>query len=295
LSVDGINRPSAVEGRALGISDYQRFDRVNWRIFFRDHPDPPDVLAVQIPKDPDLEANWEHQFLDRETGKRPKYLVVVERAGDVLMSNSSVYRARVKRFRRAGYEGVLKHIDSSNCGSPTWGSFFTTIYYQMSLGIDDDLALKLIGDPELLPRSFENCLKPVGVPRKLWSPKHWRSQEAKVPRRPNHLGHVRQNPVVDPVGPALLDPELRIGLPGGMRKLDPEEWVKIKGLPKSWKPGPKAIRGIVEHLGAQEWGALGDFVSHLEASRTSSPTTNPLFSCPERQPTPAPTPELHFC
>jgi hypothetical protein len=51
FSVDKLNRPSAVEGRALGTSDYQRFDRVNWKKFFSRHPDPPDVLAVRIPRD----------------------------------------------------------------------------------------------------------------------------------------------------------------------------------------------------------------------------------------------------
>jgi hypothetical protein len=151
--VDKLNRPSAVEARALGTYDYQRFDRVNWKQFFANHPDPPDVLALRIPQNPELEADWENRFLNRGAGKRPKYLVVLERAGDVLRNHSSAYRACVKRFQRAGYEGVLTHVDSSSCGSPTWGSFFTAVYYQKLLGIDDDIALKLIGNPELLPRS----------------------------------------------------------------------------------------------------------------------------------------------
>jgi hypothetical protein len=212
FSVDGINRPSAVEGRALGTQDYQRFDRINWTVFFKNHPDPPDVLAIRIPTDPDLQLKWESRFLDRPAIKRPNYLVVLERAGDVLRNHSGKHRARVKRFNRAGYTGVLKHVDSSSCGSPTWGSFFATIYYKTSFGISDDLALELVGDPELLPRSFENCLIPFGVPRKLWAPKSWTCHEAAVLQRPNHLGHVRQHPVVDPLGPALLDPELRVSL-----------------------------------------------------------------------------------
>jgi hypothetical protein len=252
FSVDGINRPSAVEGRTLGTSDYQRFDRINWGSFFKSHPDPPEVLAVRIPQDPDLQLEWESRFLDRPVHKRPKYLVVLDPAGDVLRSHSQVYRARVKRLQKSGYVGVLKHVDSSSCGSPTWGSFFVTIYYQTSLGIADDLALKLIGDPELLPRGFQNCLLPVGVPRNLWSPRSWKCQEPVVVQRPNHVGNIRQNPVVDSTGPALLDPELRVQVPQGTRKLDSTEWVKIKGLPKEWKPGTKAIRGIVESMGAQE-------------------------------------------
>jgi hypothetical protein len=174
----------------------------------------------------------------------------------------------VKRFRRTGYNGVLKHVDPCSCGSPTWGSFFVTICYQTSLGIDDDLALKLIGSPELLPRSFENCLKPIEVPHKLWDPPSWKCREAKTPVKPNHLGEVWQNPVVDPRGPALLDPNVRILLPGGLRQLDPQEWVQIKGLPKTWTPGQKALRRIVESPGAHEWGALGDFVNTLDASRS---------------------------
>jgi hypothetical protein len=117
-------------------------------------------------------------------------------------NSSSVYRART------GYDRVLKHVDSSSCGSPTWGGFLATIYYQKTLGVNEDLALKLIGDPKLLPWSFQNCLLPVGVPRKLWAPRTWKPQEPAVPQRPNHVGNVRQHPVVDPEGPALLDPEL---------------------------------------------------------------------------------------
>jgi hypothetical protein len=84
-----------------------------------------------------------------------------------------------------------------------------------------------------------------------------------------------QHPVVDPSGPALLDPDLLITLASGMRKLDPTEWVKLKGLPKTWRPGPKSLRGVVESMGAQEWSALGDLISTLEASRTPGEDTAP--------------------
>ena len=91
LSVDEVNRPSAVEGRMLGISDYQRFDRIHWGEFFKHEPHPPDVLVVRIPKDPKLEANWETHLLHRDTDARPKYLVILERAGDLLPKNSDAY------------------------------------------------------------------------------------------------------------------------------------------------------------------------------------------------------------
>jgi hypothetical protein len=138
----------------------------------------------------------------------PKYLVILEQAGDVLQNQSVSYRATVKRLQKAGYEGVLKHVDSSSCGSPSWGSFFATVYYQTSLGVNEDRVLDLSGDPELLPRGFQNCFLPVGVPRKLWDPKNWRYQEPHIFQQPNHLGTSRQHPDVDPAGPALLDPDL---------------------------------------------------------------------------------------
>jgi hypothetical protein len=250
----------------LGTSDYQHFDRVNWGKFFKHHPDPPDVLVVRVPTDPELQSEWENRFLDQPLGKKPKYLMVVEQAGDLLRSHSSIYRAWLKCFERVGYEGVLKHLDSSSCGSPAWGSFFVTIHYLKMLQIDDNLALKLVGDLELLPRGFKNCLKPVGIPRNLWTPRAWRCHNVEIPQRDNHIGHIWQHPVVDPLGPALLDPNMLVFLPGDTRRLDPEEWTKIKGLPKLWRPGSKSIRGILENMGAHKWSALGDFVSHLEAS-----------------------------
>jgi hypothetical protein len=273
FSVDGVNRPSAVEGRTLGTYDYQRFDRIKWKTFFKVHPDPPEVLAVRIPQDPVLQLEWEGRFLDRPNHSKPKYLLVVERAGDVLRGNSLAYRARVRRLEKRGYEGVLKHVDAGSCGSPTWGSFFVTIFYLRTLGVNEDRALELIGNPELLSRGFQNCLLPVGVPRNLWTPKSWKPQDPKMPQRPNHIGDIRQQPVVDPLGPVLLDPEVRVLVPQGTRKLDPTEWVKIKGLPKSWRPGHKALRGVVESMGAHEWSALGDFISRLD--RSSPPVPHP--------------------
>jgi hypothetical protein len=106
---------------------------------------------------------------------------------------------------------------------------------------------------------------PVGAPGKLWAPKGRVCQPAWIPQKPNHLGSLMQHPVVDPSGPALLDPDLFITLASGMRKLDPTEWVKLKGLPKTWRPGPRSLCGVVESMGAQEWSALGDLISTLEA------------------------------
>lgn len=34
FSVNGINWPAVVEGRALGTFNYQRFDRIKWKSFF---------------------------------------------------------------------------------------------------------------------------------------------------------------------------------------------------------------------------------------------------------------------
>ncbi len=64
-------------------------------------------------------------------------------------------------------------------------------------------------------------------------------------------------------GTGALGPNVRVLLPAGVRQLDPKEWIKLKGLPKGWRPGAKALRNIVESPGAHEWGALGDFLSHL--------------------------------
>jgi hypothetical protein len=165
-------------------------------------------------------------------------------------------------------------------------SFFATVYYQSSLGIDDDVTLTLLDNPTMLPRSFQNCLKPVGVPCHLWDPKSWVCQVVKVPQKPNHLGQIRQQQVVDSVGPVPLDPKVQVQLETGLRHLDPEEWMKIKGLPNTWRPRNKALREIVESPGSHEWGALGDFVNLLEASRhnTVLAVSPPLVDAPKPTP-----------
>jgi hypothetical protein len=89
FSVDEMNRLGAVAGRVLGPSDYQRFNRIKWDYFFVSHPEPPDVLVVRLPSDRALQAGWEHRFLRRAgPHQRLKYLVVVERAGDILRNHS---------------------------------------------------------------------------------------------------------------------------------------------------------------------------------------------------------------
>jgi hypothetical protein len=93
--------------------------------------------------------------------------------------------------------------------------------------------------------------------------------------------------VVESTGPALLDPELRVSVLRGYQKLDRTEWVKIKGIPKDWKPGSKAIRGIVESMGAQEWSALGDFIVCLNLSRGPVGVQPDLPDLPSASPSPS--------
>jgi hypothetical protein len=110
------------------------------------------------------------------------------------------------------------------------------------------------------------------------------AQRLDVPRSissptPKPLGSCTTVSGSKPLGPALLDPELCVALPSSLRRLDPQEWVKINRLLTSWRPGAKATKGIAKCMGAHKWGSLGDFICHMEASHgkeesTHSPSNN---------------------
>jgi hypothetical protein len=169
----------------LGAYDYQHFYRIKWGSFFKNHPDPLNVLALQVPRDLILQLEWERRFLDQTPQERPKYLVILERARDLLQDQSTSYQATVKRLRKFGYEGVLKHVDASSCGSPSWGSYFATVYYQTPLGVDENRVLQLIGDPKLLLRGFQNCLLPLwGFPTNYGTPKAGATKKHVFPKDP---------------------------------------------------------------------------------------------------------------
>ena len=64
--------------------------------------------------------------------------------------------------------------------------------------------------------------------------------------QPNHIGSFQQEPVLDPQGPTLGSPKFWILMEtGGYRRLQPEEWSKIKGYPKAYIFPPKLLPSIV--------------------------------------------------
>jgi hypothetical protein len=115
------------------------------------------------------------------------------------------------------------------------------------------------------PHGFDNCLKPVGIVRNCW-------QRGKISQSPtvreNHLGLCRGSPVVDLSGPAILDPDLILSTPKGLRRLEISEWLKIKGLPPDLPPISRGeLKDLVQMPGVQEWCAVGDRLMELSATQ----------------------------
>jgi hypothetical protein len=168
-------------------------------------------------------------------------------------------------LERRGYSGVLKHLESNSCGAACWGSFLVTVWRDQRIKCDFPTTLEPFGNDGLPVRGFSNCLLPVNVPRECWK------RHSDGPTRPsgtdaireNQVGWVGQHPLMNTDGPILLNPLVWIQTPKGIRRLAPQEWLKIKGLPTTWEMSTSLLRDIVEMPGVPEWNAVGDHFLRL--------------------------------
>jgi hypothetical protein len=162
-----------------------------------------------------------------------------------------------------GYQGILQHLDSSRCGAATWGTFLVIFWVSSTTTSPGQMASlrQELGTIGLTRRGFDNCLKPVGVARQCFIRKG-RILEVNTLRE-NHLGTCQGSPVVDPSGPAILNPAVVISTPKGLRRLEISEWLKIKGLPPDLPVTRSELKDLVQLPGVQEWSAVGDRLMEL--------------------------------
>jgi hypothetical protein len=78
-----------------------------------------------------------------------------------------------------------------------------------------------LGTIGLTSCGFENCLKPIGVARQSNVGKG-KIHECNTVWE-NHLGICHGSPVIDPIGPIILDPDDIILTPKGLRRLEFDE------------------------------------------------------------------------
>jgi hypothetical protein len=258
FSVDRNNAQGSVPGRDVNpLVDFTNYQRVRWRSVLK--PDVPlDVLVVRQPKDLNLRVEWERQFLD--SPHRPKVIVVMERSGDLLQHEGQLQRGITKRIRSRGYEATVKYLRAQDCGSPMWSASFITVYTRKDLKATElDHWTAELGD-DLGPRACSNCLMPTGVPWKAWVRSPLNSTIP--PGAPsNVVGQTQGRLVLDPGGPMTACVESYVQTERGIRSVQPEEWLKMKGLPTTWTPKSKeTLTGIVEAAGVHEWATIGDFI-----------------------------------
>ncbi len=213
--------------------DFTNYQRVSWRLVLK--PDVPlDVLVVHQPKDISLRVEWEKQFLDFP--HRPKVIVVMEQSGDLLQNEGRIQRGITKRIRSRGYDATVKYLRAQDCGSRMWSDLKATEIDHWTTELGDDLG----------PRACSNCLMPTGVPWKDWARS---SLNLTIPpgAPPNAVGQTQGRLVLDPSGPIPACIDLCIQTKQGILTVQPEEWLKMKGLPKTWIPKSKeTLTGIVE-------------------------------------------------
>ena len=207
FAIDPKSPPSRTQGTG---GRHQNLLQINWKRFWHAH-DMPQVLVVARPRQEALDLAWEEQLLGTTlTTSRPEVIITLERL-EVILLKSDAHKAQHRRMGGYGYQGILQHVDSSKCGSATWGSFLVNFWVPTSSTTDHqmDVLRTQLGTVGLTPRGFANCLKPVGVSRSRYIRKGTILPGRTI--RENHLGHQCQNcPAVDPSGPAILDPDLVI-------------------------------------------------------------------------------------
>jgi hypothetical protein len=264
FAIDPKSPPSRAQGTAKTSGRYQNILRINWKRFWKQHA-MPQVLVVARPKQTKLDLVWEEQFLDSGLAtQRPEIIVTLERLGTILQA-PDCHKAQHKRMNARGYQGILQHLDSSRCGAATWGSFLVTFWVSSTTTSPGQMASlrQELGTLGLTPRGFDNCLKPFGVARQCFIRKGSIQKGSTI--RANHLGTCQGSPVVDPSGPAILDPTVVISTVKGLRRLEISEWLKIKGLPPDLPVTRGELKDLVQLPGVQEWSAVGDRLMELSA------------------------------
>jgi hypothetical protein len=163
----------------------------------------------------------------------------MEQSGDLLQNEGRIQRGITKRIRSRGYDATVKYLRAQDCGSPMWSDLKATELDHWTTELGDDLG----------PRACSNCLMPTCVPWKDWARS---SLNLTIPpgAPPNVVGQTQGRLVLDPSGPIPAWVDLYIQTKRGILTVQPEEWLKMKGLPKTWIPKSKeTLTGIVEAAG----------------------------------------------
>lgn len=126
---------------------------------------------------------------------------------------------------------------------------------------------------DLPPRSAENCLLPTGIPHRAWL-RGAEKRDITIPSprsRSNHVGTFQGRRIFGIKGPIAPHPHSLIQTAKGIREVQPEEWLKLKGLPTSWVPNAATLESILSRPGAHSWAALGDTVLLSQQSTDGAP------------------------
>jgi hypothetical protein len=171
-----------------------------------------------------------------------------------------------------GYVGILKLIQGAECGAPLWEEYFVTIYRRKDVHSGESL-MGPIGTG-LAPRGCSNCLKPAGIPRRVWTSSEvepWGSKSTYT----NCLGGVNGRPVFEDTGPMLASADALVSTMNGVRSLLPEEWLSLKGLPSNWGLSRLGLSKVLSAPSVHVWAAIGDFIQGLPCAGRSAPISAP--------------------
>lgn len=282
FTIDERNRSSLVSNRSVSKTDHQRFERAPWKKLLRERLD---VLVVGVTNSEALECRWMDLLVNPKTrtrGSVPPVVIILEKADHIFSPKGSTFADRRSRFGKRmaifGYSGVTKLVSASACGAALWEEHFVTIYHHSTAPMHPGLSTRSLGSiGEGLPaRSSENCLMPTGIPSQSWvkpAQAQWITAPD-FPRRSNHVGTLGGRRVYEVAGPIASDATSLIRTTKGVRAVQPQEWLKLKGLPTSWDPTEDTLRSILARPGTHGWAAIGDALVGAPVASTVPPLSS---------------------
>lgn len=293
FSFDDSHQGPLFTGYTSPSPSYQRLDRLDWKPFYRRHRAVrTDLYFLRYPSRESLVDTWFERFIESGEMPRPTCVVVLERTFSILHNQGGLHRARRKRFQRAGYTCYLKYLPSHAAGAPLWGGHFWSFFALHDPARVLPFQQAPLGDPSAPYRASSPCLYEHKVRR--WIPES-QLLPADQTLHPNHLGQCRGRPVFATDLPLPANPSLLVRGIHGVRGLTGEEWLKLKGLPATWKPPWKILQGLILLPSAPEWATIGRACHELLAQtlQESPGPTNDLPGCGTPGPTPETTSENH--
>jgi len=259
------NRPRRQEGKAFSAQP-QDFLRRN----------PVEVLLIEGSARDKNGTKLAKMIRRTPEANRPKVIAITDDVNSMVFGKEVRRRKqRRKGLENLGYTGIEWMIQSCDHGGALDQEVVVDLYL---LGYFYDTLPLCPSIQELPARPMRNLLLPCGIPKRDWAPKHLvETLDTPIAVGPRLVsGYVMDCPVYHPDGCMPDETDCWVESDRGIRRLQPIELGKGKGLPGEWlTPKSKLPWSVVKpSVSLHTWTKIYDSLSKwLRDSKGTGPAT----------------------